>query len=136
MKQSSLSSLNASLNDVTAAEMMQSNCVKGSQKLSMCLLILMYSLMYRCKDRGFLSSSHEIQEVEDLLFKVQSHYADIATEISKARARSPFSVRVNDFVENKLKKLIPQVIEYLKKKGTNSNIMADINALDVEGDKD
>ena len=60
----------------------------------------------------------------------------MASEINRTCSDRYFKFRVNDFVENKLKKLIPAVIEYLKKKGTNSNIMAEINDLDIEGSKD
>lgn len=131
---SSLDILEQSLKDVTAYRLIRELVVKGSQKLSISLIMLMYSLMYRCQDRSYLASERELAEIENILHKVEAHYSHVAAEVNRSReADEYFKYRLNDFVENKLKKLIPQVIEFLKKKGTNSNIMADLTALDVEG---
>ena len=99
-------------------------------------MILMYSLMYRCKDRNYLASPQDLAVIEKLLHQVEAHYSLVASEICRTCLDNAFNYRVIDFVENKLKKLIPQVIEYLKKKGTNSNIMAEINDLYDGKDKD
>ncbi len=136
MTESSMAILQASLKEVTAPNLIKYKTVKGTKKLSISLVILMYSLMYRCKDRNYLATPNELATVEGLLHKVEAHYSLVAQEIYRTCSDSYFNFRVKDFVENKLKKLIPQVIEYLKKKGTNSNIMAAINDLDVEGSKD
>lgn len=128
--------LRASFEEVTAANMIKNKTVTGTKKLSISLVILMYSLMYRCQDRDYLALPQELAQVEQLLLQVQAHYSAVAKEINRICLDRYFNDRVNAFVENKLKTLIPQVIEYLKKKGTNSNIMAAINDLDVEGDKD
>lgn len=132
MTNSSLDILDTSLKEVTAPNLIKYKTVKGSKKLSISLVILMYSLMYRCKDRNYLATPKELDSVEKLLHEVEAHYSLVASEINRTCSDRYFNFRVNDFVENKLKKLIPQVIEYLNKKGTNSNIMADINDLNDE----
>lgn len=132
MTNSSLDILKASLKEVTAPNLIKYRTVKGSKKLSISLVILMYSLMYRCQDRNYLATPEELTTVENLLHKVEAHYSLVASEIIRTCSDRYFNFRVNDFVENKLKKLIPAVIEYLNKKGTNSNIMAEINDLNDE----
>lgn len=136
MTDSSMAILRASLKEVTAPNLIKYRTVKGSKKLSISLVILMYSLMYRCKDRNYLATTQDLAAVENLLRKVEAHYILVAQEISRTCSDIYFNLRVTDFVENRLKKLIPAVIEYLKKKGTNSNIMAEINDLNVEDSKD
>ena len=136
MTDSSMAILHASLKEVTAPNLIKYKTVKGTKKLSISLVILMYSLMYRSKDRNYLATPKELDSVEKLLHEVEDHYSLVASEINRTCSDRYFKFRVNDFVENKLKKLIPAVIEYLKKKGTNSNIMAEINDLDIEGSKD
>ena len=133
---SSQAILKASFEEVTAPNMIKLKTVTGTKKLSISLVILMYSLMYRCKDRNYLATPQELAEIERLLRQVEAHYILVVSEICRTCLDNAFNYRVIDFVENKLKKLIPQVIEYLKKKGTNSNIMAEINDLDVESRKD
>lgn len=131
---SSLDILEQSLKDVTAYRLIREQVVKGSQKLSISLIMLMYSLMYRCQDRSYLASERELAEIENLLHKVEAHYSQVAAEVNRSReADEYFKYRLNEFVESKLKKLVPQVIEFLKKKGTNSNIMAALTKLDVSG---
>lgn len=131
---SSLINLEESLKTVTAPILIKGRVVKGSKKLSISLIMLMYSLMYRSQDRDFLADENVLTAIENLLHKVEAHYSHVAAEVNRSsEADEYFKYRLNDFVENKLKKLIPQVIEFLKKKGTNSNIMADLTALDVEG---
>lgn len=128
--------LKASFEEVTATNMIKLKTVTGTKKLSISLVILMYSLMYRCKDRNYLASPQDLAVIEKLLHQVEAHYSLVASEICRTCLDNAFNYRVIDCVENKLKKLIPQVIEYLKKKGTNSNIMAEINDLYDGKDKD
>ena len=93
--------------------------------------------MYRRKDRNYLANQTELDAIEDLLNQVEVNYNREARKINRICLDDYFNNRVNDFVQNKLKKLIPQVIDYLKKRGTNSDIMSDINdLLDGEEDKD
>lgn len=134
---SSKTILRASLDEVVASEMIKLKRVTGTKKLSISLVILMYSLMYRRKDRNYLANQTELDAIEDLLNQVEVNYNREARKINRICLDDYFNNRVNDFVQNKLKKLIPQVIDYLKKRGTNSDIMSDINdLLDGEEDKD
>ena len=133
MVNSSLAILSKSLKEVTAKVLINYLTVKGSRTLSISLIILMYSLLYRCQDRDFLASERELTEVENLLHAVETHYSQVADEVYRSRANNEFKSRLQEFVNNKLKKLVPQVIEFLKKEGTNSNIMAELTELNVEG---
>ena len=97
----------------------------------------MYSLMYRRKDRDYLASDNNLQQIKNLLYKVENHYEQTANELRKSTAVPVrFKRRFQEFVDDKLKMLIPQVIEYLDKKGTNPNIMAEINNLGDGENKD
>lgn len=137
MTNNSLNILEASLSEVTVRDLVKYLVVKGSRKLSISLLILMYSLMYRRKDRDYLASDNDLQQIKNLLYKVENHYEQTANELRKSTAVPVrFKMRFQEFVDDKLKMLIPQVIEYLDKKGTNPNIMAEINNLGDGENKD
>lgn len=137
MTNNSLNILEASLSEVTVRDLVKYLVVKGSRKLSISLLILMYSLMYRRKDRDYLASDNNLQQIKNLLYKVENHYEQTANELRKSTAVPVrFKRRFQEFVDDKLKMLIPQVIEYLDKKGTNPNIMAEINNLGDGENKD
>ena len=137
MTSNSMNILQAALTEVKVPDLIKTEVVKGSKKLSISLIILMYSLMFRRLDRNYLTSERELQYIKALLHKVERHYEQALAELlTSHQVTSRFRQRFHDFVNNSLKTLIPQVIEYLEKKGTNINIMAAINALDVEGDKD
>ncbi|HIV54821.1 MAG TPA: hypothetical protein H9898_03455 [Candidatus Anaerobiospirillum stercoravium] len=134
MSKSSMKILQDSLKEVNAELLIRTQGVKGSRKLSLSLVIFMYSLLFRSIDRNYLASPKVISNIETVLYKVEAHYVQIAAEVNRSfRVDNDFKYRLNNFVEGKLKLLIPQVIEFLQKKGTNSNIMAALTKLDVEG---
>ena len=125
--------------DATADAVFKGVTVKGSQKLSVALSGLLYSLLWRKKEPSFLSDPITVAKIEGKLNTVLRQYQKIDQMIVSGeyanynhRLHQEFKDRVHNFVHSKLEKQIPEVINFLKKEGSNPNIMAAITELDEE----
>lgn len=105
--------------------------VIGSQLLSRSLRVMLYSLLYRKVDLNFINEQ-EIEELEVLLNKTMSRYQQIDSLV-QLRTSPDFKAKFHSFVEEKLNILLPEVKKYLRKEGSNPNIMSELQDLDEEG---
>lgn len=112
--------------------------VIGSRSLSLSLRLMLYSLLYRKEELNFIDEV-ELEEIEQLLDDTLSTYQQFDQKIqrrmlSTARTRldPDFKVRFHSFVEGKLNILLPEVKKYLRKEGSNPNIMSELQDLDEE----
>lgn len=135
----SIAILEELLNDVTPQSVFKQATVKGSKKLSVALSILLYSLLWRKKDPTFLTVPATIERIEGQLNSVLHQYRKLDRMVKSGeyarynpKLHRDFMDRFQNFVHNKLEKQMPEVINYLWKKGSNPNIMAAITDLDEE----
>ena len=112
-------------------EIINNRSVKGSQSLSRSLRVMLYSLLYRKVDLNFINEQ-EIEELEVLLNNAMSRYQQIDSLV-QLRTSPDFKARFHSFVEEKLNILLPEVKKYLRKEGSNPNIMSELQDLDEEG---
>ena len=90
--------------------------VIGSRSLSLSLRVMLYSLLYR---------KEEINFIDQIQLQILSNTGKRLSPVFKARFHS--------FVEEKLNTLLPEVKKYLRKEGSNPNIMSELQDLDEEG---
>ena len=116
----------------------ENQSVIGSSSLSLSLRLMLYSLLYRKEELNFIDEV-ELEEIEQLLDDTLSTYQQFDQKIqrrmlSTARTRldPDFKVRFHSFVEGKLNILLPEVKKYLRKEGSNPNIMSELQDLDEE----
>ncbi len=128
--------LNALPDEVQADKIFQRESVIGSNKLSVSLSALLYSLLWRKKDPTFLSNPEHIANIEEKLNYIQNLYQAIESQSAYRDVSPKFRERLNNFVYNKLAVQLPEVIKFLKKEGTNPNIMAEIQDLNEDGEND
>lgn len=125
--------------EITAKVIFNEVSVKGSKKLSIALSILLYSLLWRKKEPSFLSEEADIEEAEYKLNRILKTYRDINNLLESGDYRQYSSIlhtafigRFGNFVHNKLELQLPQVVDFLRKKGDNPNIMSAITELNEE----
>ncbi len=116
-----------------------SQSVIGSRSLSLSLRVMLYSLLYRKEELNFIDEA-EIVEIEQLLDDTLSTYQQLDQQIQQRvpynkgrRISYVFTERFHSFVEEKLNILLPEVKKYLRKEGSNPNIMSELQGLDEEG---
>lgn len=136
---SSKDKIHATVHDPELGENIIGNqSVIGSSSLSLSLRLMLYSLLYRKEELNFIDEV-ELEEIEQLLDDTLSTYQQFDQKIqrrmlSTARTRldPDFKVRFHSFVEGKLNILLPEVKKYLRKEGSNPNIMSELQDLDEE----
>ena len=119
-------------------KIIKAQSVIGSSSLSLSLRVMLYSLLYRKEELNFINEA-EIVEIEQLLDYTLSTYQQLDQQIqqqirfaTKTRISPYFKVRFHSFVEEKLNILLPEVKKYLRKEGSNPNIMSELQGLDEE----
>lgn len=134
-------------------EIIKDKSVIGKNSLSLSLRGMLYSLLYRKEELNFIDEP-EIEELEQLLDYTLLKYQQIDSLIqqqkqpktrrrtssdlkgrqvrskTKRRTFAEFQASFHTFVEEKLTTLLPEVKKYLRKKGSNPNIMSAL--LDLE----
>ena len=138
---SSKDKIHATVHDPELGEnIIENQSVIGSSSLSLSLRLMLYSLLYRKEELNFIDEV-ELEEIEQLLDDTLSTYQQFDQKIqrrmlSTARTRldPDFKVRFHSFVEGKLNILLPEVKKYLRKEGSNPNIMSELQSLDDEGE--
>ena len=136
---SSKDKIHATVHDPELGEnIIENQSVIGSSSLSLSLRVMLYSLLYRKEELNFIDEV-ELEEIEQLLDDTLSTYQQFDQKIqrrmlSTARTRldPDFKVRFHSFVEGKLNILLPEVKKYLRKEGSNPNIMSELQDLDEE----
>ncbi len=136
---SSKDKIHATVHDPELGEnIIENQSVIGSSSLSLSLRLMLYSLLYRKEELNFIDEV-ELEEIEQLLDDTLSTYQQFDQKIqrrmlSTARTRldPDFKVRFHSFVEGKLNILLPEVKKYLRKEGSNPNIMSELQDLDEE----
>ena len=136
---SSKDKIHATVHDPELGEnIIENQSVIGSSSLSLSLRLMLYSLLYRKEELNFIDEV-ELEEIELLLDDTLSTYQQFDQKIqrrmlSTARTRldPDFKVRFHSFVEGKLNILLPEVKKYLRKEGSNPNIMSELQDLDEE----
>lgn len=136
---SSKDKIHATVHDPELGENIIGNqSVIGSSSLSLSLRLMLYSLLYRKEELNFIDEV-ELEEIEQLLDDTLSTYQQFDQKIqrrmlSTARTRldPDFKVRFHSFVEGKLNILLPEIKKYLRKEGSNPNIMSELQDLDEE----
>ena len=113
--------------------------VIGSRSLSLSLKVMMYSLLYRKEELNFIDDQ-EIEAIEQMLDYALFTYQQLDLQVQSQLYSntggfiSPvFKDRFHYFVEEKLNILLPEVKKYLRKEGSNPNIMSELQDLDEEG---
>ena len=114
--------------------------VIGSRSLSLSLKVMMYSLLYRKEELNFIDDQ-EIEAIEQMLDYALFTYQQLDLQVQSQLYSntggfiSPvFKDRFHYFVEEKLNILLPEVKKYLRKEGSNPNIMSELQSLDDEGE--
>lgn len=140
-------------NQDLSKDIIRDRSVIGKYSLSLSLRGMLYSLLYRKEELNFIDEP-EIEELEQLLDYTLLKYQQIDSLIkqqkqpktrrrtssdlkgrqvrskTKKRTFAEFQASFHSFVEDKLTTLLPEVKKYLRKKGSNPNIMSAL--LDLE----
>lgn len=136
---SSKDKIHATVHDPELGEnIIENQSVIGSSSLSLSLRLMLYSLLYRKEELNFIDEV-ELEEIEQLLDDTLSTYQQFDQKIQRrmlstaiTRLDPDFKVRFHSFVEGKLNILLPEVKKYLRKEGSNPNIMSELQDLDEE----
>lgn len=109
-----------------------SESIKGSLNLSRCLAGMMYALLWRKRDRYFLNTAKSISQYVNLLSYIKDRIIELGRQADRSYiSNKAFEERLKAFVSN-TPVTINGVIEYLQNKGTNTNIMANIDDVNQE----
>lgn len=110
--------------------------ITGCQMLTRALAVMMYALLWRKADRNYLATDADVEDYISALNKVKTKIHNLHEYFQTAEVlldRRPnaemFRSRVDKFVSSSLN-VLDGVIDYLHNKGTNTNIMANIDELE------